>query len=344
MIAGIRWLTLALLLAFALAPASVQAQSEADIKAKLKSLQPKNFPTDPLELVVVYPAGGGMDLTARILAKYFEKWAGHKVIVTNKAGGGGMVGHTFLATQAPNDGHTIGIIASLFWGDGFRRSEGKFDYKSLEPIAFINYDPVTWLVRSDGPFKDKSLKDIAAFAKEKPGELKAGVTSGSSSEFIPEQVEEVSGGKIIKVPFQGGAPSITALLGGHIDVSFGYLAEYKGHLDAGKVKVVGVTNTERSPALPNAPTFNEVFGVNDIVWVAWRYVALPRGVAPERKAWLEAAFNAAINDPGIGPEYAATGGIMDTKKLNNAQAVTAEVERLANLERNFLIKTGRLKP
>jgi tripartite-type tricarboxylate transporter receptor subunit TctC len=313
MIAGIRCLVLALLLAFALAPAPVQAQSEADIKAKLKSLQPKNFPTDPLELVVVYPPGGGMDLTARILAKYFEKWAGHKVIVTNKAGGGGMVGHTFLATQAPNDGHTIGIIASLFWGDGFRRSEGKFDYKSLEPIAFINYDPVTWLVRSDGPFKDKSLKDIAAFAKEKPGELKAGVTSGSSSEFIPEQVEEVSGGKIIKVPFQGGAPSITALLGGHIDVSFGYLAEYKGHLDAGKVKVVGVTNTERSPSLPDAPTFNEVFGVNDIVWVAWRYVALPRGVAADRKAWLEAVFNAAINDPGIGPEYAATGGIMDTK-------------------------------
>ncbi len=337
------WLVLVSLL-LAAAPAPVLAQSEADIKAKIKSLQPKDFPTDPLELVVVYPPGGGMDLTARILAKYLEKWAGHKVIVTNKAGGGGMVGHTFLSMQAPNDGHTIGVIASLFWGDGFRRSEGKFDYKSLDPIAFINYDPVTWLVRSDGPFKDKTLKDIAAYAKEKPGELKAAVTSGSSSEFIPEQVEEVSGGQIIKVPFQGGAPSITALLGGHIDVSFGYLPEYKGHLDAGKVQVIGVTNTERSPALPNVPTFNEVFGVKDIVWVAWRYVALPRGVAPERKAWLEAAFNAAMNDPGIEPEYAKTGGIMQTKELANAKAVTAEVERLANLERDFLIKTGRLKP
>ena len=76
--------------------------------------------------------------------------------------------------------------------------------------------------------------------------------------------------------------------------------------------------------------------------MAWRYVVLPRGVAPERKAWLEAAFNAALNDPGIEPQYAKTGGIMETKRLNNAQAVAAEVEKLANLERDFLVKTGRL--
>jgi tripartite-type tricarboxylate transporter receptor subunit TctC len=270
-----RWGALLLAVA-ALGVSPAIAQGEAEIKAKLKALQPKDFPKDPLELVVVYPAGGGMDITARILAKYLEKWTDHKVIVTNKAGGGGMVGHTFLSLQAPNDGHTIGVIASLYWGDGFRRSDGKFDYKSLEPVAFINYDPVTWIVRSDGPFKDKSLKDVAAYAKTNPGQLKVGVTSGSSSEFVPEQVEEVTGSKVIKVPFQGGAPSITALLGGHIDVSFGYLAEYKGHLDAGKVQVIGVTNSERSPALPNASTFNETFGVKDIVWVAWRYVVLPR--------------------------------------------------------------------
>ena len=333
--------TLLAMFAFCTMPAV--AQNPADTKAKLKALQPKDFPRDPLELVVVYPAGGGMDITARILAKYLEKWTDHKVIVTNKAGGGGMVGHTFLSLQAPNDGHTIGVIASLYWNDGFRRSEGKFDYKSLEPVAFVNYDPVTWIVRSDGPFKDKSLKDLAAHIKANPGQLKVGVTSGSSSEFIPEQVEAVIGSKVIKVPFQGGAPSITALLGGHIDVSFGYLPEYKGHLDAGKVQVIGVTNSERLSAVPQAPTFNETFGVNDIVWLAWRYVVLPRGVAPERKAWLEAAFNAALNDPEIEAEYTKTGGVMQTKRLNNAQVVTAEVEKLANLERDFLVRTGRMQ-
>ncbi|MDQ8732880.1 tripartite tricarboxylate transporter substrate-binding protein, partial [Bradyrhizobium sp. LHD-71] len=140
-------LSVMLLAIFAFCTTAAVAQNQADTKARLKALQPNDFPKDPLELVVVYPPGGGMDITARILAKYLEKWTDHKVIVTNKAGGGGMVGHTFLSLQAPNDGHTIGVIASLYWGDGFRRSDGKFDYKSLEPIAFVNYDPVTWVIR-----------------------------------------------------------------------------------------------------------------------------------------------------------------------------------------------------
>ena len=320
------------------------AQSEADIKAKIKSLQPKDFPKDPLEFVVVYPAGGGMDVATRILAKYVEKWSGQKTIVTNKVGGGGMVGHTYLATQAPNDGHTIGVVASFFWDDGWLRSERKFDYTYLEPLAFINYDPTTWIVRTDGPLKDNTLKDIVGLIKEKSGELKVGVVPMTSNEFIAEQMEALSnGGKITKVPFQGGAPSITALLGGHVDISFGYLAEYRGHLEAGKVKIIGQANTERVPSLKDVPTFNEALGVNDMVWLAWRYAAVPRGTPADRKAYLEAALNAALNDPEIAPEYAKTGSTMDTKRMNSAKAVTDEVNKLAKLEYDFFIKTGRIK-
>ena len=335
------WLVLVSLFLTA-APAPVLAQSEADIKAKLKSLQPKDYPKEPLEFVVVYPAGGGMDVTARILAKYVEKWTGAKTIVTNKVGGAGMVGHTYLGAQAPNDGYTIGVV-STYWTDAFLRAEGKFTYKSLEPLAFINYDPVTWIVRSDGPFKDKSLKDIAAYTKEKPGELKVGLVPGISSEFIAEQMERISGGKITKVPFQGGAPSVTALLGGHIDVSFGFFGEYRGHLEAGKITPVAVAAVERLPNLRDTPTFNEALGIDEIVWAAWRYAGVPNGVAPERKAWLEAALNAALNDPEIVPEYTKTGAIMDRQRLGSASAVAAEVDTLAKRERAFFVKTGRLK-
>ena len=228
-----------------------------------------------------------MDVTTRILAKYVEKWTGHKTIVTNKVGGGGMVGHTYLATQAPKDGHTIGVVASFFWDDGWLRSDGKFDYTYLEPIAFINYDPTTWIVRTDGPLKDKSLKDIVAMIKEKPGELKVGAVPITSTEFIAEQIEALSGGgKFTKVPFQGGAPSITALLGGHVDISFGYYAEYRGHLEAGKVKVIGQANTERVPIFKDIPTFNEALGISDMVWLAWRYAAVPKERPPiARRGW-----------------------------------------------------------
>ena len=338
-----RWLPILTVL-LALGAPEALAQSEADIKARIKSLQPKDYPKEPLEFVVVYPAGGGMDVTTRILAKYVEKWTGHKTIVTNKVGGGGMVGHTYLATQAPKDGHTIGVVASFFWDDGWLRSDGKFDYTYLEPIAFINYDPTTWIVRTDGPLKDKGLKDIVAMIKEKPGEMKVGAVPVSAPEFIAEQIEALSGGgKFTKVPFQGGAPSITALLGGHVDISFGYYAEYRGHLEAGKVKVIGQANTERVPVFKDIPTFNEALGTSDMVWLAWRYAAVPKGTPADRKAWLEAALNAALNDPEIVPEYAKTGSTMDTKRMNSAKAVSDEVDKLAKLEHDFFVKTGRIK-
>lgn len=318
------------------------AQSPA-VAEHIKALQPKDFPSEPLDFVVVYPAGGGMDRTARIFAKYVEKHSGQKVIVTNKVGGGGLVGHTYLVSQAPKDGHTVGVVANTLWADGWLRSNGKFTEKSIEPVAFINWDPLTWIVRTDGPFKDMGLKEIAAYVKAKPGEVKVATVPGSSAEFVSEQVAKASGGALIHVPFQGGAPSITALLGGHVDISFGYFTEYRGHHEAGKVKMIGVAALERAPTFPTVATFNEELGSNDISWLVWRYAAVPLGVPADRKAWLEAVFNAAMQDPGIAEEYKQTGSIMDTTRLTSSAALKAEVEKLAAVEYDFFKRTGRLQ-
>ena len=123
-------------------------------------LKPKDFPNQPIEYTVVYPAGGGMDVTARLLAKYVEKVSGDKILVNNRTGGGGMVGHTWLATQAKNDGHAVGIVANLLWGDVFLRAQGKWSLADLEPIGYINSDALIWLVQGDGALKGKSLKEI----------------------------------------------------------------------------------------------------------------------------------------------------------------------------------------
>src|ERR1700755_3299574 len=102
-------IALALLSALLATPAAAQG---GDAKAELAKLKPKDFPTGPIEYTVVYPAGGGMDVTARLLAKYVEKWSDHRIIVNNRTGGAGMVGHAYLATQAKPDGYTVGIIAN----------------------------------------------------------------------------------------------------------------------------------------------------------------------------------------------------------------------------------------
>jgi tripartite-type tricarboxylate transporter receptor subunit TctC len=216
------------------------ASAQGDVKATLKALKPADYPTQPIEFVVVYPAGGGMDVTARLLAKYVERYIDHRVIVANKTGGAGLIGHTYLATSAKNDGYTVGILSGNLWLDEMLRAKGKWTYKDVTPLTYINEDPVTWAVLTDGPFKDKSVKEIVAQAKEKPGTVRVSMAPDGSFQFLAEAVEMGTGARFVKVPFQGGAPGVTAMLGGHVDIATAYYAEYRGHLEAGKVKVVAV--------------------------------------------------------------------------------------------------------
>ena len=330
-----------LCLALVLGAVPAFAETPAEIKARLAALKPKDYPTQPIEFVVVYPAGGGMDTTARLLARYVEKHTDHRVIVVNKTGGAGLIGHTYLATAAKNDGYTVGILANGAWSDAMLKAPGKWSHHDLPPVAFINYDPVTWVVSTEGELKNKSLKDVIAAAKAKPGTVRVAIVPGISFEFLAEQVEGLGGVKLLKVPFQGGAPGMTALLGGHVDIATGYLVEYRGHLDAGKVKVLAVGGEERSPNLPNVPTFNEALGVTNLVWSAWRWAGVPKGVPVDRKRYLEAALDAALRDPELIAEYRKTGAIAD-RKFTTTKQIEDEIEKLAKLEREFFAASGRL--
>lgn len=312
-----------------------------DVKAKLKAMKPKDYPTQAIEFVVVYPAGGGMDVTARILAKYVEKYTDNRCVVVNKTGAAGLIGHTYLATQAKNDGYSVGIISTLFLTDDILRAKGKWSNKALEPLYYINEDPVTWIVSTDGPLKDKTLKDIIKMAKENPGTIKVAVSPDGSGQWVAEQVEMVSGVKFIKVPFQGGAPAVVAMLGGHIDIAGYYLPEYRGQLEAGKVKVLAQTGRERSIFLPDVPTYNEVLGVEDILWSAIRWAAVPKGIARDRFNYLEAAIAGALHDPECIKDFDQMGNKVGLKYLSGKQ-MSEEIERLYESQRKFFAVMGRI--
>ncbi|WP_295857631.1 tripartite tricarboxylate transporter substrate binding protein [uncultured Xylophilus sp.] len=334
----------ALLLAAALAPlagAPAFAQ-DGDAKARVARLKPKDFPTQPIEVNVVYPAGGGMDLNARLTAKAFEKITGAQAIVNNRTGGAGLVGHTWLANQAPNDGYTVAIIANLIFADSMLRGQGRWSYDKLEPIAFLNSEGNSLVVSADGPYKDKSFKDMVELAKAKPGTVRISILPGTIFEYMVEQVETVTGAKFLKVPFQGGAPSITALLGNNVDIAIAYYGEIRSFLDAKKLVPVAVSSAERSPFLPQAPTLNEVLGRNDVVWGATRWVAVPKGVPAERKAYLAAAFGAAARDPELQEEFRKLGAVGNTG-LDTPEKISEHLAGLVRLERDFYAKSGRLK-
>lgn len=341
-----RWSTMvlaasALFAAAATTPVLAQA-NDAKVKETINSLKPKDFPTKPIEVTVVYPAGGGMDINARLLAKFYEKWSGNSTLVNNRTGGAGLVGHTYLATQAPNDGYTVGVIANLMFADSLLRAQGRWAPSDLEPIAYLNADGLNLVVNSDGPFKDKSFKEILQQAKDKPNTVRITNVPGSMYEYMIEQLEKVSGAQFLKVPFQGGAPGIAALLGNNVDVSIAFLGEVRGHLDAKRVIPVAVTAADRSPFVPNAPTLNEILGRNDVVWQATRWVAVPKGMAADRKAYLAAGFQAAAADPELQEEFRKIGAA-PSNDFNTTEKLAAHIKRLEDLEREFFKSSGRLK-
>lgn len=306
----------------------------------LDELRPAGFPERPIEMVVVYPAGGGMDINARLLARTFERLTGQDTVVNNRTGGAGLVGHTHLATQADNDGHTVGVIANLVFADAMLRSEGQWSHTDLDPIAYLNSDGLILVVNSEGPHAGRSMSDILEAASDDPGSLSITNVPGSMYEYMIEALEAATGASFLKVPFQGGAPGIAALLGENVDVGIAFLGEVRSHLQAGSVEAVAVTGSDRSPFV-DAPTMNEVLGGDDFVWQATRWVAVPTGMDPDRKAWLSAAFIAAAADPETQEEFTNLGATTNTS-YDTAEAVAEHIGQLAEIEESFFRATGRL--
>ncbi len=325
------------LLVAAAGPAFAQS---ADPKVEIAAAKPKDFPTQPIELTVVYPAGGGMDINARQVARFMEKWSGDRIIVNNRTGGAGLIGHSWLATQAPKDGYSVGIIASLIFSDAMLRANNRWSHTDLDPVAFLNDEGLNLVVNADGPYRDKSFKELLAAAKAKPGTLRFGTVPGSMYDYMIDQLESESGAKFLRVPFQGGAPGIAALLGNNIDIGIG--GEVTSYLAAKKLQPVAVSSMGRSPFLPETPTLGETLGNKDVVWMATRWAAVPKGVPADRKAYLTAVLNAAASDPELQAEFKKLGSVPDPT-VNTPEKLVERISRLAELERAFYVKTGRLK-
>jgi len=320
-------------------PAAAQG---VDAKAELAKLKPKDFPTGPIEYTVVYPAGGGMDATARLLAKYVEKWSGDRIVVNNRTGGAGMVGHTYLATQGKPDGYTVGVIANLRWGDAMLRAQNRWAYTDLEPIGYLNSDALTWVGPTEGPYKGMPVKQIIGLAKEKPATMRAATVPGSMWDYILDQVETNTGAKFLRVPFQGGGAGINALVGGNVDIAQGFYSEFRGLAEAGKVAPIGVASSERMSFLKDTPTINEALGGNEYLWNVIRFVVVPKGTPVDRKAYLRATIETAMKDPELVAEYVKVGVYFDPKLTDSAR-MESNLKEYAERERAFYERTGRLK-
>lgn len=253
------------------------------------------YPERPITMIVAYSAGGGTDVAARTLAPYIEKYLGDGASITilNKPGAGGEVGFTELANATP-DGYTIGFVNTPNALTIPFERETRYSVDSFQPIGNVVDDPGVFAVLPDSPIK--TLDDLVAAAKEKPGELTFGSTGiGSDDQLAMMKFERISGADLRHVPFEGSAPARTALLGGHIDVGVINAGEAMPYVEEGQLRLLGQMGAERWEGAPEVPTFKEQG--YDVVSGSQRGIAAPKGMSQEHIDALAAAIEQAIQDP-----------------------------------------------
>jgi tripartite-type tricarboxylate transporter receptor subunit TctC len=264
----------------------------------------QSFPTRPVHIFVPYAAGGGVDILARTLGDVVSRQWGQAVIVENRPGAGGVVASQAL-TQAAPDGYTLILVASGHATNPFLYPKLPYDtFKDFTPISLLASSPNILLVKADSPFK--TLGDVIAAAKSKPGSVEfANAGPGTSTHLAGELLKTLAKIDINSIPYKGGAPAITDLLSGQIQLSFNNGPESVGQLAAGTVRALGVTSAKRATFLPDVPSIGEtVPGYDTEVW--WGLLGpgnLPRDLVEK----LAHDFNAALATDDVKQKLAKLG-------------------------------------
>jgi len=250
------------------------------------------FPSDPITLVVNWPAGGGMDRAGRLVAEHARKRLDVPVAVINVTGAGGATGVRHVAESDP-DGYTVGILgASLVASQYINPNANAID--EIDLITFIGPDPAALQVRSDAGID--SLAEYVQTAKSNPRSIKNGNDApGGVSHIAATLLERSADIELTLVPYRGYAPTVAAIVSGEIQSSTLPVHQLIDQHEAGDVKILGVMAEERHFMAPDVPTFKEQ-GI-DLVTGDWRAIFLPNGVPEDRRAFLEALFLETIADP-----------------------------------------------
>ncbi|MBK9082718.1 MAG: tripartite tricarboxylate transporter substrate binding protein [Rhizobiales bacterium] len=307
--------------AAALLPGSARAQAK--------------YPSRPVTLVCPWGAGGGTDATARIVAALLEKDLGQPFNVVNRTGGSGVVGHSAIATAAP-DGYTIGMITveitMMHW-----QGLTELAPASYTPLALMNIDPPGVQVNAASPYK--TIKDLADAIKAAPaGKFKASGTGQGGIWHLALigwlQAMGLKPDHVAWVPSNGAAPAMQDLAAGGIDVVTCSVPEAKAMIDAGKARSLAIMAPERNPQFKDVPTLKEGLGVDYSVG-AWRGIAGPKGMPADvaatltaalKKAYDSAEFKDFMGSRGFGVTFADPAGFaayMDKGDKAMGEAMTA---------------------
>jgi len=257
----------------------------------------QGYPERPVKLVVPYAPGGSADIVARLLADEWGRQLGQPLVIENKAGAGGNLGVDAVA-KSPGDGYTIGLqTVSLAINPALTARMPYDTLKDLKPIGLVASSQHVLVVNNQLPVR--SLKELLALARSQPGKLSYGSAgSGSTFHMSAELFKAQAGLAIVHIPYRGGGPALTDTIAGQVDMAFPVLSAAQGHVQAGKLRALGVTSHRRSPLLPEVPTLAEA-GLPSYSFETWFMVFAPMAVPAPLIDRLNTTLNKALATPAL---------------------------------------------
>jgi len=264
------------------------------------------WPTRPVTVIVPFPPGGSTDMIARVLLPKLQEKTGGTFIVDNRGGAGGAIGAA-AAKAAKPDGYTFlcSSLGPFVIGPHLLKNSGYDPLKDFDYITVAVQAPNILTVRADSRYK--TFADVLKYIKANPDKMTfASAGNGTSDHLTAELFWQETGTKGIHVPYKGGGPALTDLLGGQVDATFMNLNIGVPHIKSGKLRALAITSTRRSPLLPDVPTMEEL-GFKGVTVYSWQAFAAPKGTPAEAKTKFRDAVVAGLNDPAVKPRLLELG-------------------------------------
>ena len=279
------------------------------------------YPNKSIRLVVPSAPGGGTDIIARLIAQGLTDSWGQTVVVDNRGGAGGVAGVTIVARQSAPDGYTmlLGSVGHLTFAPAIDRNLGYDPQKDLAPISLAAVQP--FVVAVSNALPAKSIKELVALAKARPGTISYGSGGSGSASHLSVELMMIDGGfSLLHVPYKGSNPAITAVMAGEIQVAFGGLQTVLPHARAGKLRALAVTGAKRAQIAPELPTIAEagVPGYAFDVWYGLAYTGgTPRAIVRKANAEVVRMLKA--------PEVAGRFALAGVEPVTNSPEAFADM-------------------
>ena len=288
------------------------------------------YPNRPIRLILPYGPGGVSDITARTIGPRLSEILGQPVVIENRPGGASIPATDMVAKAAP-DGYTIVLATTAMAANNYLFKTLPYDVqKDFAPVTLVGVVPTVLVVHPDMPAK--TVGELIALAKAKPGEINYGSAgNGSGNHLTTEAFKHAAGVDIMHIPYKGGGAVMTDLMAGRVSMVFAVLPTAYPYITSGKLRALAVSSSKRSPALPDVPTVSEA-GVPGFDVTEWIGIFAPAGTPPEIITTLRNGFVKALESPDVADRL---------KKLGEAPVGSTPQELAAHLK-SELDRWGRL--